>query len=72
VLHIVGGTWGEVAGAALQAIGLAVVGLRLLSAADVRAVRIPADSYVAGEQEESPLEGQESTRQGDALPRQQS
>jgi hypothetical protein len=39
VLHIVGGTWGEVAGAALQAIGLAVVGLQLLGPAGARAVR---------------------------------
>ncbi|MGZ4637681.1 MAG: hypothetical protein ACXV2J_01345 [Actinomycetes bacterium] len=31
VLHVVGGTWGEVIGAVVQAIGLAVVGLRLLS-----------------------------------------
>jgi hypothetical protein len=30
VLHIVGGSWGEVAGAALQAVGFAVVGHRLL------------------------------------------
>ncbi|MEO6511081.1 MAG: hypothetical protein ABIO16_08835 [Nocardioides sp.] len=31
VLHILGGPWGEVAGAVLQAVGLAVVGRRLLA-----------------------------------------
>jgi hypothetical protein len=30
VLHFIGGSWGEVAGAILEAIGLAVVGLRVL------------------------------------------
>jgi hypothetical protein len=30
VLHILGGSWGEVVGAVVEAIGLAVVGLRLL------------------------------------------
>jgi hypothetical protein len=30
VLHFIGGSWGEVAGAVLEAIGLAVVGLRVL------------------------------------------
>lgn len=31
VLHIVGGTWGEVAGSVAQAVGLAVVGRRVLN-----------------------------------------
>ena len=36
VLHVVGGTWGELAGAVLQAIGFAVMGLRLLGSAKHR------------------------------------
>jgi hypothetical protein len=38
VLHIVGGTWGEVVGAVVEAVGLAVVGLRLLGSAKPEAV----------------------------------
>ncbi len=34
VLHILGGSWGEVAGAVLEAVGLAVVGARLLEAGE--------------------------------------
>ena len=34
VLHILGGPWGEVLGAGLQALGLAVVGLAALTRVD--------------------------------------
>jgi hypothetical protein len=48
VLHIVGGTWGEVVGAVLQAIGLAVVGLQLLRSPEARAADIPEEmTYIA-------------------------
>ena len=48
VLHIVGGTWGELVGAVLQAIGLAVMGLQLVGSPQARAVRIPEGvPYVA-------------------------
>jgi hypothetical protein len=36
VLHIVGGPWGEVAGAAIEAVGLAVVAMRLLDSPSAR------------------------------------
>jgi hypothetical protein len=41
VLHIVGGSWGEVVGAAVEAVGLAVVGVRLLASSPDHTV--PAD-----------------------------
>ena len=41
VLHFVGGPWGEVAGAVVEAVGLAVVGLRLLHQ-DAAAPRVSA------------------------------
>jgi hypothetical protein len=48
VLHIVGGTWGELVGAVLQAIGLAVMGLQLVGSPGARAVRILEEvPYVA-------------------------
>jgi hypothetical protein len=50
VLHIVGGTWGEVAGAVVQAIGLAAVGLQLVGPAHARAVRIPEEAASAAPQ----------------------
>ena len=43
VLHTLGGTWGEVIGAVAQAIGLAVVGLRLL-----RSPQLDAPEAVTG------------------------
>jgi hypothetical protein len=44
ILHLLGGSWGEVVGAAVEAVGLAVVGARLLGPAPSNRVDDPLES----------------------------